>query len=426
MKRVFSVIFTVVSVLLISSCGIMGEFVTAVMDHWEQSEASTPEQKAIAQIWNNGGDRGKVVVAGAAATDLLNAFGVKGADEISNIQKTAQEAIGNTKATGNQWVDLGLTAAYYGAAFADNHIAKKKNQDFANEVSEHARRYNNPEDPSNYDPYYDYRYEIDYENRQIKRRPFADVIKDIRSADEAKTISSTREELIACGILPEWQYIELFGEFNEKISENEDQYRMYVAQLRDYVRKQGCIPGTYDASTRTYKSYEDYYQKEGNTERMQMASMVETSGTVESNLATECNGTKSESYVKEDVMAMPEKTQVEKLSEVLENTKVQRFAFNSIVLTDAQKLELDELAKVLEDNELSVCVTGHTCSIGTESANYSVGLKRAESAKKYLVDNGVSESRIIVASAGSSMPIASNDTVEGRGENRRISFAVQD
>lgn len=85
------------------------------------------------------------------------------------------------------------------------------------------------------------------------------------------------------------------------------------------------------------------------------------------------------------------------------------------------KAQLDDLALLLKQfPDQSIVVDGHTDSTGDEETNLRIGLQRAESVKEYLVQrHGIDLSRITTNSYGSSRPIASNDTQEGRDKNRR-------
>lgn len=64
-------------------------------------------------------------------------------------------------------------------------------------------------------------------------------------------------------------------------------------------------------------------------------------------------------------------------------------------------------------------ITGHTCSLGRTENNYYVGLARAKSVRETLIKLGVSAARLRVDSAGDEQPVATNDTKDGRQENRR-------
>lgn len=66
-------------------------------------------------------------------------------------------------------------------------------------------------------------------------------------------------------------------------------------------------------------------------------------------------------------------------------------------------------------------IEGHTDDVGNPGANNKLSLARAESVKKYLMENfGIEGSRLSTAGYGSSRPIADNATQDGKRQNRRI------
>ena len=71
-------------------------------------------------------------------------------------------------------------------------------------------------------------------------------------------------------------------------------------------------------------------------------------------------------------------------------------------------------------------VAGHTDSTGAEEYNQGLSERRANSVKDYLVSKGVQAQRLQAKGYGESMPVASNDTKEGRAENRRVELIVLD
>jgi len=87
---------------------------------------------------------------------------------------------------------------------------------------------------------------------------------------------------------------------------------------------------------------------------------------------------------------------------------------------------LDQDAMILKDNpNIKVEIGGHTDAVGSEIARQKISEKRAESAKKYLMDKfNISGDRMIVKGYGSQKPIADNKSKEGRAKNRRVEFRV--
>lgn len=65
-------------------------------------------------------------------------------------------------------------------------------------------------------------------------------------------------------------------------------------------------------------------------------------------------------------------------------------------------------------------LAGHTDSTGPDDYNMGLGERRADAVREFLIDNGVSGGRLTTISYGESKPVASNDTAEGRAENRRV------
>jgi outer membrane protein OmpA-like peptidoglycan-associated protein len=79
---------------------------------------------------------------------------------------------------------------------------------------------------------------------------------------------------------------------------------------------------------------------------------------------------------------------------------------------------------VNEYKKTYVDVLGHTDSTGGDAYNMQLSQQRAESVATYLRSQGVLSERILSRGFGKSMPIASNDTVEGRALNRRVEIKL--
>jgi outer membrane protein OmpA-like peptidoglycan-associated protein len=105
----------------------------------------------------------------------------------------------------------------------------------------------------------------------------------------------------------------------------------------------------------------------------------------------------------------------------------------SDVLFDSGKFTLRPLAReklakisgiVLAYPSLRLAVEGNTDSVGTESFNQQLSEQRAEGVRNYLTKQGVPESSTTATGFGKNRPIASNDTSEGRQQNRRVELVV--
>jgi OOP family OmpA-OmpF porin len=70
-------------------------------------------------------------------------------------------------------------------------------------------------------------------------------------------------------------------------------------------------------------------------------------------------------------------------------------------------------------------VAGHTDSDGEDAANQALSEKRAQAVADYLVKAGLPVNRFTAVGYGSAQPIATNDTEDGKAQNRRIEFTVK-
>ncbi len=87
---------------------------------------------------------------------------------------------------------------------------------------------------------------------------------------------------------------------------------------------------------------------------------------------------------------------------------------------------LDRDGEMLKENpDIKVEIGGHTDAVGSQIARQKISEKRAESAKKYLMDKfNISGDRMMVKGYGSTKPIADNSTKEGRAQNRRVEIRI--
>lgn len=122
----------------------------------------------------------------------------------------------------------------------------------------------------------------------------------------------------------------------------------------------------------------------------------------------------------------PDKPEEVEIVEV-ENRIEVHFPFNSTQAQIDQRVVeyLDKLAKRLGQTDETVTIVGHTDNIGEESANYRLGLQRAQAMRDELVRLGVDPARIRVLSKGETEPIATNDTEQGRRKNRRAEIILE-
>ncbi len=89
--------------------------------------------------------------------------------------------------------------------------------------------------------------------------------------------------------------------------------------------------------------------------------------------------------------------------------------------------ELDRLVKLLKENPaLTITVSGHTDNIGEEKANLQLSQDRANAVINYFEAHGIDKKRLAAKGYGSSKPVATNSTEDGRNNNRRVEFMISD
>ena len=103
------------------------------------------------------------------------------------------------------------------------------------------------------------------------------------------------------------------------------------------------------------------------------------------------------------------------------------FEFNKATLTEDSKTILESAYNALVANpDVRVEISGHTDSKGSDEYNQDLSLRRAQSVKSWLVQRGIAGDRMKTVGKGEKEPIADNETAEGRTENRRIEFYVEE
>jgi outer membrane protein OmpA-like peptidoglycan-associated protein len=102
------------------------------------------------------------------------------------------------------------------------------------------------------------------------------------------------------------------------------------------------------------------------------------------------------------------------------------FASNKSELLASAQTNLDQIATALRDQpEKRILIEGHTDSRGTASSNVALSKSRADAVATYLSARGVEAARITSAGIGAARPIASNESADGRADNRRVEIVIQ-
>jgi flagellar motor protein MotB len=101
------------------------------------------------------------------------------------------------------------------------------------------------------------------------------------------------------------------------------------------------------------------------------------------------------------------------------------FDFNKATIRPESESELERLTKLLNDvPTLKIEISGHTDNVGSALYNQKLSEERAKAVVDYLIAKGIDPSRLTYAGYGFEQPVATNDTEEGRQENRRTEFKV--
>ena len=101
------------------------------------------------------------------------------------------------------------------------------------------------------------------------------------------------------------------------------------------------------------------------------------------------------------------------------------FEFDKDELMPRSHVELQNLLKILRENpKISIEIAGHTDALGDDNYNIELSRRRAESVVRFLTDNKIPKTRLSARGVGERKPISTNDTGDGRAQNRRVEFMV--
>ncbi len=97
----------------------------------------------------------------------------------------------------------------------------------------------------------------------------------------------------------------------------------------------------------------------------------------------------------------------------------------SYELLPTSNAELDKLTALLKSNPtLRIELGGHTDNVGADAANMTLSDQRAQAVRDFVIAHGIDASRITAKGYGETKPVATNDTEEGRAQNRRTEVTV--
>ena len=94
-------------------------------------------------------------------------------------------------------------------------------------------------------------------------------------------------------------------------------------------------------------------------------------------------------------------------------------------LKPAAMAKLDRIAEALKGKDQPIAITGYTDNVGALDTNLRLSQMRAESVRTYLVSKGIPRDLVTAQGRGPESPVADNESVEGRAQNRRVEIVVQ-
>jgi outer membrane protein OmpA-like peptidoglycan-associated protein len=209
----------------------------------------------------------------------------------------------------------------------------------------------------------------------------------------------------------------------------EEKSLAYVAQRRAEL---ALVYGDYERDMKTrqnadarYKTREDQLRREAQgeaaTARQELQGTRAELGTVKGDL------TKAQRTAAAAIASLHQLANVKEDARgtVITLDGAVLFVTGKSELTPLARQKLDEVAKALNDTDQQITIAGYTDSQGNDATNLRLSQERADSVRAYLVQQGVSSDRVKSIGKGEADPIASNDTAEGRANNRRVEIVLE-
>ena len=118
------------------------------------------------------------------------------------------------------------------------------------------------------------------------------------------------------------------------------------------------------------------------------------------------------------------KTQGNKVS--LQYREPIHFGHNSAVIENASQSDISTTASILKKYpDSKVIVKGYTDSLGNPAYNVDLSQRRAQAVADELIKQGVKAENVTAIGYGAANPVATNDTIEGRRQNRRVELEIE-
>jgi len=162
---------------------------------------------------------------------------------------------------------------------------------------------------------------------------------------------------------------------------------------------------------------------EKNAINPQQAQPKQQADTVQPVVQAQTNQTETVSEIQEKSINNPQRVQISKSEIISLKSNELSFHKNSTDLKKEAYSVLRDIKDYVEKNDYVVSIIGYTDKSGASSYNKRLSLRRAEKVGSKLIEFGLSKDRIVdLVGRGDSNPIKTNDTKEGREENRRVEF----
>lgn len=215
----------------------------------------------------------------------------------------------------------------------------------------------------------------------------------------------------------------------------------YVAQRRaELAMVQGSIQAQRNSRAALEKQHEELQDSQRETAERQLDATQEQMKNLHAQMYTQSAHAKAALNASAaELERERERTQaalasLEKIAQVKEEARGTVLTLSGQVLFLTGKAELlpaardqlQQVAKALIDNgdNRSIVIEGHTDSRGDEAMNMQLSRERADAVRLFLIDAGVPADRLTSVGKGEAAPIASNDTPEGRANNRRVEIVL--
>lgn len=217
---------------------------------------------------------------------------------------------------------------------------------------------------------------------------------------------------------------------NDDAGSAQEKHLAYVAQRRAEL---ASVYGSYEKDRRTHSAAQvTYRQRQDEMLKSSDASLESARKEIAS--SRQELGAEKDARQKAEQRAQAAIASLDKIAQVKEEARGMVITLQGSVLFVTGKSELLPLAKerltevataLKETDGQMAVVEGYTDSTGSDDANMKLSQARADAVREYLISQGLKAEMIRAVGRGEASPVASNDTAEGRANNRRVEIVIQ-